>query len=95
MLFVSGLKRRLSGSGLGFDLSYMRQSGSKAQQLPALFYADDIMLLAENSTDLQSLLDICSEEGSALRLSVSARKSAAMKYAPEGACTDHRVNAPG
>lgn len=84
MLFVSSLERRLAESGRGFDVTYMKQRGSKVQRLPALFYADDIVLMAENSTDMQSLLDICSDEGSALGLTFSARKSASMRYAPEG-----------
>lgn len=88
MLFVPSLERRLAESGRGFDVTYMKQRDSKAQRLPALFYADDTVLLAESSVDMQSLLDICSKEGTALGLTFSARKSATMRYAPEGVGAD-------
>lgn len=66
----------------------MKQKGSEAQRLLALFYADEIAPMAENSADMQSLLDICSDEGSALELTFSARKSATMRYAFQGATVD-------
>ncbi|XP_077560889.1 uncharacterized protein LOC144175734 [Haemaphysalis longicornis] len=50
--------------------------------LPALFYAEDIVLLAGSTQELQSTLDIVSSEGASLGLRFNARKSATMSCRP-------------
>lgn len=82
MLFLAGMERRLTNSGLGFDLSYMEGGEQCVRKLPALFYADDIVLLAGNNQELQTALDIVSSEGTSLGLRFSARKSATMSCPP-------------
>lgn len=63
MIFVSGMEERLSNNGLAFDPCYMEEGVMQLRRLLNLFFADDIMLLADNVDMLQSILDICSEEG--------------------------------
>uniref|UniRef100_A0A023FFT7 Putative outcast ele5 orf2-h 1e-60-j 4 n=1 Tax=Amblyomma cajennense TaxID=34607 RepID=A0A023FFT7_AMBCJ len=56
----------------------------QSQKLPALLYADDIVLVADSGEELQRLLDVCSLRASQLGLRFSARKSAVMTWgAPE------------
>ncbi|XP_037528584.1 uncharacterized protein LOC119405827 [Rhipicephalus sanguineus] len=49
MLYVAGMERKLSESGLGFNLNYLEEGFQRVRRLPALFYADDIVLLADNA----------------------------------------------
>lgn len=60
MLFLAGMERRLTNSRLRFDLSYMEDGEQCAHKLPGLFYADDIVLLAGNAHELQTVLYIMS-----------------------------------
>lgn len=82
MLYVAGLQQRLTVSGLGFDLSYMEEGITNIRHIPALFYADAIVLLANNPDELQDLLNICGEESTKLGFTFSVRKSAVMTYGP-------------
>ncbi|XP_037526208.2 retrovirus-related Pol polyprotein from type-2 retrotransposable element R2DM [Rhipicephalus sanguineus] len=88
MLYVAGMERKLSESGLGFNLNYLEEGFQRVRRLPALFYADDIVLLADNAAEMQALLDICAREGTDLGLNFSARKSAAMRFTPWEAVRD-------
>jgi len=53
-LFINGLVRKLQSSKLGVPLN-------ASQTLECLLYADDIVLLAENKTKLQALLDLVAD----------------------------------
>ena len=78
MLYLQGLEAKLEGSRLGFSLSFAKQGKHVEQSLPALMYADDIVLMADNKEDLQGLIDICGKEGDRLNLKFSREKSAIM-----------------
>ncbi|KAL3233310.1 hypothetical protein MRX96_022940 [Rhipicephalus microplus] len=65
---------RLRESGLGFDLNYMEEGSTNIRHIPALFYADDIVLLANYPEELQDLLNICGEEGTKLGFTFSVRR---------------------
>ncbi|CAN8006671.1 unnamed protein product [Ixodes pacificus] len=54
--------------GLGFDLSYSKLGQKVQQPLPGLMYAEDIVLMANNRTELQELMSICGREGEELGL---------------------------
>lgn len=62
----------------------MEQAVRCYRRLPGLFYADNVVLIAGSVAVLQSLLDICAEEGNELGLRFSAKKSAASHF-PSGA----------
>lgn len=49
MLFVAGMVKKLVECDIGLDFSYWDQGTVCPRCLPALFYADDIMLLADNA----------------------------------------------
>uniref|UniRef100_A0A6G5A9Y0 Putative tick transposon n=1 Tax=Rhipicephalus microplus TaxID=6941 RepID=A0A6G5A9Y0_RHIMP len=66
MMYLQGLEAKLEGSGLGFNLSFVKQGKLIEQALPALMYADDILLMADNKEDLQRLVDKCGNEGDRL-----------------------------
>lgn len=78
MLLVVDMERKLTESDTGFNLTYWDQGVICPCRLPASFYADDIVLLADNTKDLQQLLDICSEEARATGLRFNLTKSACM-----------------
>ncbi|XP_077555701.1 uncharacterized protein LOC144170053 [Haemaphysalis longicornis] len=60
-------------------------SASKNHRVPALAFADDLVVMAENSQDLQTLLDICQVEISCLGLRFNTRKSAVVRLAGDEA----------
>lgn len=78
MLFVAGMVKKLVECDIGLHFSYWDQGTVCPHCLPALFYADDIMLLADNAKNLQRLLDMCWKEARTLSLLFSSAKSACM-----------------
>lgn len=77
MLFVAGMVK----AGGMWHRSWFQLLGSGnclPSFLPALFYADDIMLLADNAKNLQRLLDMCWKEARTLSVLFSSVKSACM-----------------
>ena len=80
MLYLQGLESKIESSGLGFNLSFLKQGECIQQSLPGLMYADDIVLMADNREDLQRLMDICGTEGDRLGLKFSKEKSAVMIF---------------
>lgn len=80
MMYVVRMERALEGINIGFNLSYKQAGTTVEQQLPGLFYADDIVLLANKQSDMQRLADICGEECEKLGLKFSAKKSGYMVF---------------
>lgn len=76
-------------SGLGFRLRFSTSSANENHRLPGLAFADDLVIMAENQEDLQTLLDICQVEILRIGLCFSARKSAVVCLA--GGLTDPAV----
>ncbi|XP_049267539.1 uncharacterized protein LOC125756680 [Rhipicephalus sanguineus] len=64
--------------GMDFDPSTVvpDYSASENYHLPGLAFADDLVVMAESSQDLQSLLDICQTEVTSLGLRFNTKKSA-------------------
>uniref|UniRef100_A0A131YYA9 Outcast ele5 n=1 Tax=Rhipicephalus appendiculatus TaxID=34631 RepID=A0A131YYA9_RHIAP len=74
MLYMMRVEKALEGSNIGFNMSH-RQGGVMIQQkIRGLFYADDIVLFADNEEYIQRLADICGREGEALGLGFSVTK---------------------
>ncbi|KAG0444711.1 hypothetical protein HPB47_013473 [Ixodes persulcatus] len=78
MLYVALLEKALEQSDVGFDLPYRMEGAWKRQRIPALIYADDVVLLADSPEDLQVLLDISGELATHLRLRFNQSKSAVL-----------------
>ncbi|KAL3220410.1 hypothetical protein MRX96_029890 [Rhipicephalus microplus] len=74
MLYVASLDHHLTKCGLGFDLSYTEEGSANIRHIPAWFYADNIVLLANNPDELQDLLDIRGEGGLKARLNFQRQK---------------------
>ncbi|KAH7941175.1 hypothetical protein HPB49_010673 [Dermacentor silvarum] len=83
------MERALLNSGLGFRLRFSTSSANENHRLPGLAFADDLVIMAENREDLQTLLDICQVEISRIGLCFSTRKSAVVCLA--GGLTDPAV----
>lgn len=86
ILYTSRMERALLNSGLGFRLRFSTSSANENHRLPGLAFADDLVIMAENREDLQTLLDICQVEISRIGLCFSTRKSAVVCLA--GGLTD-------
>lgn len=59
---MAGIKRKLEGSMLGLDLSYMKNGQGVEQRVPGIIHADDILLLADNPINMQGFMDTCGED---------------------------------
>lgn len=91
MLYLSELTGRLTKRGLSFNLTDMDQGRTEIRRLPGLLDADDIVLMANSTRELQALLDICVEEATRLALCVNPKKSAVIT---EGATIEHETQQP-
>ncbi|KAG0424575.1 hypothetical protein HPB47_028201 [Ixodes persulcatus] len=80
MFYVAPLEKAMKQSDVGFDLSYRMEGAWKWQKIPALIYADGVVLLADSPEDLQVLLDICGELATHLRLRFNQSKSAVLVW---------------
>lgn len=78
MLYVARIERVLEDSGAGFCMNYSDEGRQVVQRIPALIYADDIVLMAGSLEDLQGLLDTCGE-GTRLWLVFNSSKSGALR----------------
>jgi hypothetical protein len=74
-LFINPLAEELEASGLGFALG-------DGTRIPALLYADDIVLLAESPEDLQRMLDIVSAYADKWQFQFNLPKSALVMFGP-------------
>ncbi|KAH6925987.1 hypothetical protein HPB50_012922 [Hyalomma asiaticum] len=59
------------------------------RHLPGLTFADDIMLMAESTQEMQALLDICQSEITRLELCFNVKKTTLLRLA--GECTKEGV----
>ena len=66
-LYIDPLVKRLHQRGLGIIVG--------GRRIPALLFADDIVLLASSAKELQLMLNVCSEFARDFRLSFSKSKS--------------------
>lgn len=80
MLYMAGLEKKLEETQLGFNLTHMLQGEMVQQRILGMLYADDHVLLADNQTDMQQLINIRGQEGTDLGLNFSARKLAIMAF---------------
>ena len=66
-IYISSIGRALERSNMGVIVGEYR--------IPALFFADDMVIIAENSYQLKSMLKIVAEESGKLKITFNARKS--------------------
>ena len=66
-LYLVDCGRALEATGEGFQLADVR--------IPALLFADDLLLCASSPGGLRRLLDVCEEETRRLKLTISQKKS--------------------
>ena len=74
-LYVNSLAIAIKDTGLGVDIG----EGC----MPILLYADDIVLIAESETDLQSLLDVLDEWCKTWHLDINQEKSQVVHFRPK------------
>ncbi|XP_037505957.1 uncharacterized protein LOC119382330 [Rhipicephalus sanguineus] len=80
-------KRKILASGVGFVVERISDGLKEQQTLPGLVFADDIVLLAGNSGDLQTLVTSCAEAMAPLGLQFNTKKSAAVNFSGPGFLT--------
>lgn len=85
VVYASSVERALLKSCLGFRLRINTSGIDEGCRLPGLAFADDLVVMAESTRDLQSLVDICHTELSLLGLRFSAKKTAIVRLAGVGA----------
>ena len=73
-LFINGLALRVKALGKGV------RAGD--QLVSILLYADDVVLIADNAQDLQSMLDLLNDWCLANRMSVNSSKSNVIHFRP-------------
>ncbi|XP_075749200.1 uncharacterized protein LOC142814366 [Rhipicephalus microplus] len=83
ILYVSSLERRLLSSSLGFRLHHTTSGIDERRRLPGLTFADDIVLMAESTEEMQALLDICQDEITRLGLCFNVKKTALLRLVGE------------
>lgn len=84
ILYVANLESKLLSSGLGFQLKFSTEGVDQRCRLPGLAFADDLVLMAECSQDLQALINICQVEITRLGLCFNWKKSALVPIAGPG-----------
>ncbi|KAG0424540.1 hypothetical protein HPB47_028249 [Ixodes persulcatus] len=94
MLYIAGLERALEDSRLGFRMCYGEEGRQVDQRIPALIYADDVVLMAGSLEELQELLDTCGEEGTTLGLTFNPSKSGVLRAGMEQQETQETEDAP-
>lgn len=80
MLYVAGLEQALVESGVGFAFRLMIGGVAQTWTLPGLVFADDLVLLAERSSDLQRLVTLAADHLKSLGLHFNAKKSAILQF---------------
>lgn len=67
-------------SGVGFAFRLMIGGVAQTWTLPGLVFADDLVLLAERSSDLQRLVTLAADHLKSLGLHFNAKKSAILQF---------------
>ena len=75
-VYINGLLEELKNSGLGIDIG-------QGTRISILVYADDMVLLAENEADLQTLIDIAGEWSRKWRLGINPTKTGVVHFHPK------------
>ncbi|KAL3244706.1 hypothetical protein MRX96_018521 [Rhipicephalus microplus] len=75
MLYTAGPEQDLIGSGLGFTLRFQYAGSPQVWTLLGLVFADDLVLLAENTDQLQNLIDIFAHHLASVKLTFNAKKN--------------------
>ncbi|KAH8028352.1 hypothetical protein HPB51_016175 [Rhipicephalus microplus] len=86
---IKSLERKLLSSSLGFRLHHTTSGIDERRRLPGLTFADDILLMAEITKEMQALLDICQDEITRLGLCFNVKKIALLRLV--GECTKESV----
>ncbi|KAM7314476.1 hypothetical protein ISCGN_004260 [Ixodes scapularis] len=84
MLYTSGMEKGLEHTGIGFTLRHMQHGDMVEWQLSGLAFADDLVLMADNVSDMRKLLITCEVEAARLRLQFNANKSAVVLFSGQG-----------
>ncbi|KAH6927852.1 hypothetical protein HPB50_009332 [Hyalomma asiaticum] len=93
MVYAAGLKQAFLKSRIGFAFHLMSGGEACTWTLPGLVFADDLVLLAEQSSDLQSLVNIAANHLERLGLHFNDKKSAILRFS--GTEVDIDVQLPG
>ncbi|XP_077489273.1 uncharacterized protein LOC144100112 [Amblyomma americanum] len=83
LLYVAGLEKALLQANLGFGLKYSTTGIDNSSRLPGLAFADDLVIMGENTEDVQKMLDICAAELRSLGLKFNQRKCRVVQLAGE------------
>nr|XP_037272730.1 uncharacterized protein LOC119164611 [Rhipicephalus microplus] len=87
MLYVAGLEQALVKSGVGFAFRLMIGGVAQTWTLPGLVFADDLVLLAERSSDLQRLVTLAADHLKSLPDRGSIPVSNQYRYLGVNLCT--------
>ena len=94
MLYISDLDPKLQTQEVGFRVKTAKWTWNMKEKpyfhIPALFFADDIVLMATNYGDMEKLLRITTEFGVENDLEFNPDKSAVVVYSPQniGVCRE-------
>ncbi|XP_072143556.1 uncharacterized protein [Dermacentor andersoni] len=80
MLYTTCVKRTLLASRVGFVVERTCDGLREQQVLLGLVFADDVVLLAGNTGDLQTLITSCAEAMAPLGLQFNTKKSAVIAF---------------
>ncbi|KAG0411884.1 hypothetical protein HPB47_010974 [Ixodes persulcatus] len=78
------MKKVLEQTGIGFTLRHMLQGDMVEWWLPGLAFADDLVLMADNVSDMKKLLIACEAKAARLRLQFNTNKSAVVIFSRQG-----------
>ncbi|XP_075740903.1 uncharacterized protein LOC142788212 [Rhipicephalus microplus] len=80
MLYTAGLEHTLLYSGVGFKLNGSYDGTPTTWTLPGLVFVDDLVLLAEDTAQLQNLVETPANHLDTLDLAFNPKKSAVLQF---------------
>ena len=99
LLYISSLETRLQNSDCGFRIQkrgdFWKPREGKYTNIPALLFADDLILMGRNFTELEKLLEITSQFGDEKKLAFNPTKSAVMAFSKCSIGTERAVQVQG